>query len=264
MKNLSFLIALHSIDGLGTVRLKRLFDYFQDWEKAWNADDKTLRSLQIPQPIIQNLKNKRPELDPEKYLEKIQNAGIKLLTWFDGDYPQILKQLYDPPLVLYYKGEFKREDSQAIAVVGTRKVTGYGKLVTEKFSTELSQAGLTIVSGLARGVDTIAHRSALKAGGRTIAVLGGGLNKLFPPENASLVGEIIAGNGIVCSEVQNLKNISEMEKGILECLENENQHVDEIVRSLSKSSAEVSGTLIKLEIMGMVKNLGAGVYAKLA
>src|SRR5258708_3565177 len=121
MLNLPYLVALHSVEGLGPTRLKKLIDHFGDLELAWNAQDKELRSLGIPQPTIANLKNKRKELDPKNYFQQIANFGIKILTWFDEDYPESLKQLYDPPIILYYKGEFKPEDSQAIAVVGTRK-----------------------------------------------------------------------------------------------------------------------------------------------
>ena len=106
---------------------------------------------------------------------------------FDEDYPKMLLQIYDPPVVLYYKGEILPSDENAIAIVGTRKMTGYGKVVTEQFTRGLVSAGLTIVSGLARGVDTQSHRTTLEENGRTIAVLGGGLNKIFPPENTGLV-----------------------------------------------------------------------------
>lgn len=200
MKNIAFLLALHTVEGLGPIRLKKLVDHFGDPKLIWLENRKTLKELSVPEGVIDKLEQARQEIDPDKLVAQYQQTEINWLTIFDEDYPPTLKQIYDPPVLFYFKGEIKRRDNQAIAVVGTRKVTGYGRAVTEKFTYDLATAGLTIVSGLARGVDSIAHRTAIDAGGRTIAVLGGGLNKIFPPENVSLVKKIIAGSGAVISE----------------------------------------------------------------
>ncbi len=118
---------------------------------------------------------------------------------YDNEYPEALKQIHNSPFILYYKGYFPTLD-KSIGIVGTRKVTGYGKSVTEKLTNQLVQSGFCIVSGLARGVDTIAHQSSTEANGKTIAVLGGGLNKIYPPENYKLAREIEEEFGCILSE----------------------------------------------------------------
>jgi DNA processing protein len=200
VKNIPYLLALHSINGLGPIRLKRLLDHFTDPKLVWETDGKKLRELGIPQPTIDLFLETRKKLDPQKFLEEVESSGIKYKTIFDEDYPKLLKQIHDPSLVFYYLGEILPTDGKAIAVVGTRKITGYGKAVTEDFTKGLVSAGLTIVSGLARGVDTIAHQTALDNNGRTLAILGGGLNLIFPPENVGLARKIADGSGAVISE----------------------------------------------------------------
>lgn len=184
MNNISYLLALHSINGLGPIKLKEILDRFKDPKLAWEAQSKETRK----------------NLEPESYAEAIKDQGIEWFTIYDEDYPLSLKEIYDPPVVLYYKGEITAQDQSAIAVVGTRRMTGYGKAVTEQFAKDLVARGLTIVSGLARGVDSEAHWTALRTGGRTIAVLGGGLNKIYPPENRNLAEEIVKGHGALVSE----------------------------------------------------------------
>ncbi|MBU1031607.1 DNA-processing protein DprA [Patescibacteria group bacterium] len=124
---------------------------------------------------------------------------IKRLTIFDKEYPKILKEIYDPPRVLYYKGTIF-PDEKCIAVVGTRKMTNQGRRETEKFTKGLVMAGFTIVSGLARGIDSVAHKTALAVGGRTIAVLGNGLDHIYPPENINLAKKIVNSGGVILSE----------------------------------------------------------------
>lgn len=355
MSNIQYLLALHSIDGLGPIRLKKVLDYFKDPKMAWEADGKLFLQIGIPQNTVDKFLEIRPKLDPEKYLESIQKVGIKWKTIFEEDYPPALKQIYDPPIVFYYWGEFSPADGKAIAVVGTRKVTGYGKLVTERFTASLVAAGLTIVSGLARGVDSIAHRTALENSGRTIAVLGGGLNKIFPPENEKLAREIAEGRGVVMSEfppdypsvagnfparnriISGLSQailvteaavdsgslitarlaleqgrevfavpgpvtsqlsrgpidliregarpifepseileelgltgsrktpvattgLTEIEKQILNILQNDQKNIDEICQTLKVPVSGISGELLKMEIKGLIRNLGAGIY----
>lgn len=200
MNNIPYLLALHSIDGLGPIRLKALVEYFKDPKIVWEANGADIRAIGIPQTTVDLLLETRKRLDPLAYAKTITDSGIKWMSLFDESYPAPLKQIYDPPIVLYYKGEILPEDEKAIAIVGTRKITGYGKAVTEQFARGLSNAGLTIVSGLARGVDTQAHKTALEENGRTLAILGGGLNEIFPPENIGLAKEIANRLGAVISE----------------------------------------------------------------
>ncbi len=282
------------------------------------------------------------------------------MTVFDDTYPKLLREIYDPPVVLYYKGELDDPNQKAVAVVGTRKITSYGRVVAEQFTKGLVEGGLTIVSGLARGVDAQAHLIAVRENGRTIAVLGGGLNNIFPPENRGLASKIADGFGAVISEfppnyaslpgnfparnriisglslavlvieaaedsgslitarlaieqgrevfavpgpvtsglskgpinlikdgaravfspdeileelgigkVQGVKvkaqsylELSEEEKKVLEVLENETRHIDEIGRELNFPSPKISALMLKMEISGLVQGMGAGIYCK--
>lgn len=200
MNNIAYLLALHSIDGLGPIRLKAILKYFQDPKLAWEASAKQIIKLGVPQTVVNSLLDTRKNLDPITYAQTISDSGIKWLTVFDDGYPKLLKEIYDPPAVFYYKGEINDWNKPAVAIVGSRNMTGYGKMVTEQFAKGLSNAGLVIVSGLARGVDAAAHLATVVEGGSTIAVLGGGLNNIFPPENKSLAEKIANGFGAVISE----------------------------------------------------------------
>ncbi|MCL4367466.1 DNA-processing protein DprA [Patescibacteria group bacterium] len=362
MINSAYLLALHSIPGLGPIRLKNILAFYQDPRQAWLANPAELIKLGVPQKVAYTLLQTRKTLNPEKYQESLIKLEIKWLIYDESDYPALLKEIYDPPSVLFYQGCQEILNKKALAIVGTRRVTGYGRLVTEKFGLSLAEAGLVIVSGLARGVDTVAHQSALKAKGLTIAVLGGGLKKIFPPENTTLAREIVEQGGVVLSEFapdelslpgnfparnrvisglsravlvteaaedsgslitakdaleqgrdvyavpgpitsdlskgplllikqgaklvsepaevleelgievgntnqelrkQSQEKLSVVEKSILENLTTGEKHIDEIVRELKLSSATVSAALVKMEIYGLVKNLGGGNFVKL-
>ncbi|MBI2011604.1 DNA-protecting protein DprA [Candidatus Daviesbacteria bacterium] len=359
MKNLAYLLALHSIDGLGPIRLKKVLDHFEDPKLAWLATLHELKALSIPDIVIANLEDTRKSLIPEQFLEKVIEKDIKILTIFDENYPKLLKQIYDPPIVLYYKGNFIFDEEKTIAVVGTRKVSSYGKLVTEKFTRELVEAGFSIVSGLAKGVDTLAHKTTVFNKGKTVAILGSGIDYIFPSENSKLALEIIENNGIILSEfppkypplpgnfpsrnriiaglslavlvteasgdsgslitahlaieygrevfavpgpitsklsigpaklikegaklvyetkdileelgVDNINsskeqikpNLTGLEMQIYNLLENETKHIDELCRLLKQSAANISSSLMKMEIQGIVRNLGGGVYSRL-
>ncbi|MDI3538120.1 MAG: processing protein, partial [Bacillota bacterium] len=119
-------------------------------------------------------------------MERLAQAKVKYVTLLDADYPENLKTIFDPPPVLYYRGELKAEDALAVAIVGSRRATPYGRESATRLARELARAGVTVVSGLARGIDSCAHRGALAGGGRTLAVLGSGLDVIYPPENARL------------------------------------------------------------------------------
>lgn len=196
---LKFLVALQSIHGLGPIRLKTLLDHFTDPELVWNLPKQDIDSVGLPKPVVQNFLKARHALNPDQYLDSILTTGISVISIFDADYPKLLRQIYDPPLVLFYQGDLKFATDRSVAIVGSRKMTGYGKLVTTKLSEELSMAGLCVVSGLARGVDTVAHQTAVICNFPTIAVLAGGLDQIFPPENSKLASQIIQ-NGLLVSE----------------------------------------------------------------
>ncbi len=199
MNSIPHLLALHSIEGLGAIRLKALLEYFKDSKVAWEASEYELLKLGIYKSTVNRLIEVRKKLDPESYAEKIEGSGIKWVTIFDKSYPKLLAQIYDPPVILYYRGK-PDWNRKAIAVVGTRRISSFGQRTTEEFTKGLVKEGLTIVSGLARGVDTEAHSTAIRGKGQTIAVLGSGLNNIYPPENRSLAKKIADGFGAVISE----------------------------------------------------------------
>ncbi|OGE24998.1 DNA protecting protein DprA [Candidatus Daviesbacteria bacterium RIFCSPHIGHO2_02_FULL_39_12] len=359
MDNKVYLLALHSIDGLGPIRLKAILDYFKDPKLAWEADGLEFSKIGIPKNVVELLVQRRKKLEPLTFAQLIKDARIDWLTILDGGYPKLLSQIYDPPSVLYYKGDVNILNTKSVAIVGTRKITNYGKAITEQFTKTLASAGLTIVSGLARGVDSYAHWAAINAGGQTVAVLGGGLNNIFPPENIGLAQKIADGSGIVISEfppdspslagnfparnriisglslatlvieaaedsgslitarlaleqgrevfavpgpvtsalskgpidlikegatpvfdpkeileqlgikgrkqatgdrLAHETNLTEEEKAILKALENETLHIDEIGRKIDFPSGKLAAFLLKMEIAGLVQNLGCGNY----
>jgi DNA processing protein len=149
--------------------------------------------------VIESLKHQVDWEQAEKQLAALEKSGARMITILDDDYPEVLKRIYDPPSFLLLKGNFVPADDNAIALVGSRVCTAYGKQITEQLARGLVESGLTVVSGLARGIDSAAHRGALQAGGRTIAVLGCGLDIIYPPENEALYDEI-ASSGAVVSE----------------------------------------------------------------
>ncbi|XUX01147.1 MAG: DNA-processing protein DprA [Dehalogenimonas sp.] len=187
------------IPGIGRVRLSLLENHFGDMATAWRAESSELAKSGIDSGTLKAISYWRPRIDPERELEKAAKSGIKVLTLADKVYPSRLKEIYDYPPVLYVKGTLLSEDELSIAVVGTRKPTVYGRQVTEELVTELTRNRITIASGLARGIDTIAHQTALKNGGRTIAVMGCGVNVIYPAENAALAKQILE-NGALISE----------------------------------------------------------------
>jgi DNA processing protein len=190
-------IGFNLVKGIGAVRFKCLLDFFGDPAVAWNAPAEALMEAGLSAKIIENLNKVRTQVNLEKVYERMQAQGIGCLTWEDENYPRHLKNIDQPPPVLYVRGEMLPEDDWAVAIVGTRKVTSYGRQVAEEVATFLAQNRVTVVSGLARGVDGIAHQSALKAGGRTIAVLGSGVDRIYPPENRHLAEEVIERGALV-------------------------------------------------------------------
>jgi DNA processing protein len=359
MKETQYLTAVSSFGPFGPARVNLLLSYFKTAEKIWKAPVSTLCKIGIKPDIVAKFENYRHGFDIRKYFERLESLSIKVLTIFDKNYPENLKDLTDSPPVLYVRGELGKSDGRAVAIVGTRLMTSYGKEVAEKFAGSLANFGITIVSGLALGVDAAAQRSALSAGGRTIAVLASGLDIITPLANKSLAMEIIKGHGAIVSEyplghiplkpnfafrnrlisglskavivvegrmksgtfhtvnaaltqgrpvfavpgpitspasegtnylIQNgaklitsVKDVLEeldmqfkvdrekieevvpgspKEAKILKILETEPLHLDELVRITRLPTEEISATLTIMEMKGMVRSLGGGVYKK--
>lgn len=194
-------IVLNRIEGIGPVRVKALCEALGSPEAVLGAPADVLSRVRgIGPKIAESLAEQAGRLDAASEEEKAARLGAKLVTPLDGGYPEPLRNIYDPPLCLYVAGEWRASDARALAVVGTRRMSKYGEAQTERLAAGIAKAGFTVVSGLARGVDTVAHRAALSAGGRTVAVLGGALDKLYPPENRDLARAIAAGRGAVMSE----------------------------------------------------------------
>lgn len=193
-------IILNQIDGIGPVRTRALCDALGSPEAVLRATAAQLASVRgIGGKVADTIVAQRNRLDAGREEAAAAKLGVRLVTPVDAEYPKPLRTIYDPPLCLYVRGTLAEQDEQALAVVGTRRATHYGLTQAEHLSYQATQAGFTIVSGLARGIDTAAHRAALKASGRTLAVLGGAQDKLYPPENRDLAAEI-AAHGALISE----------------------------------------------------------------
>jgi DNA processing protein len=352
------LIAISSFVPFGPVRIKLLLSFFGSAQAVWKAPVSRLSKLGLGEEKIRQFAKFRREFN-SNYFIRLEKSNIEVKTFKDKDFPQNLKDLSDAPVVLYFKGAIKQSDINSIAIVGSRKMTSYGRDVANKFSYELATFGITIVSGLARGIDTVAHKGALSAGGRTIAVLGCGMDLIYPPENTSLAREIAASGALIseyplgvpaipinfaarnriisglakavvviegaeksgtlltashaanqgktvlavpgqitsplsaaplflikngakmaistsdileeldlspttnCEAFEKIIPSTKEEETFAKVLENEPLHLDEIARILSLDVAEVSARLTVMELKGLVKNMGRGVYKKL-
>jgi len=199
MTDLEALVALNMVADVGSIRLKKLLEFFCKPQKIFEAPLEQLTHIfGIGEKIAHQIHTfKKENLEKEFALAK--KLGLRIMNYKDEDYPENLKNISDPPIVLYLKGQLEKEDSLSIAIVGSRRASIYGLSSAEKFAGDLSRVGFTIVSGMARGVDSSAHRGALKNKGRTIAVIGSGFNNIYPPENLELAKEI-SRNGAVISE----------------------------------------------------------------
>lgn len=197
MEQRKFWVAFSLVKGIGAVRFRALLNYFGDLETAWQASPKALMQAGLSEKMVGRLIEVRETKDPDKMIQWIAQQNIQVLTWEDGSYPSLLKEIDQPPPVLYVKGEIQQDNDQSVAIVGTRKVTPYGRQVTEEVADYLARNGFTIVSGLARGIDGIAHQTALNAGGKTYAVLGCGVEQVYPPEHKKLAEQIIENGALI-------------------------------------------------------------------
>jgi DNA processing protein len=194
----AYWIAFHHVPYIGPARLRRLLDHLGSLRAAWLASEAELRGC-LEERSLQALLQTRRELDLPEIVASLERDGVRVTSPVDESYPALLREIGAPPPVLYFRGELLETDRIAIAIVGTRRVTAYGREMATRIAGDLARAGVTIVSGLARGVDGVAHEAALNAGGRTIAVLGSGVNRIYPPEHRNLARRI-AEQGAVVSD----------------------------------------------------------------
>ena len=194
-------LGFHLTKGIGPARLQRLLDHFGDLAAAWEAAPGDLERAGLGEPLRANLAAAKRTWDLDRELARLDAAGVALLTWDDPAYPARLRQIDAPPPVLYVRGGLTAADDLALGIVGTRRATPYGREVTTRLAGEVAAAGLTVVSGLAKGIDACAHDAALRAGGRTIAFLGCGIDVVYPPEHRALARRIAeGGQGALVSE----------------------------------------------------------------
>jgi DNA processing protein len=199
LTEVKYWIGFNIVSGIGPVRLKRLLEHLGDASVAWHASEAELRSAGLERQPTESLLAAREELDLDEELERVHAEGAQVITWEDERYPPRLSQIHDAPPVLYVKGEIEPRDEWAVAVVGTRAATRYGRQMVDEIAGDLARSGITVVSGLARGIDSLAHRAALRAKGRTIAVLGCGIDVMYPREHRDLA-EAVVENGALVTE----------------------------------------------------------------
>lgn len=194
------LLRLSSVPGIGPNKLRTLISHFGSPSQVFQSSRNKLMAVgKVDAGIAQRIRKYDGRPFVEEQLKRLKKSGVRLITFWDKEYPAALKQIYDPPTFLFVKGSLQPEDRHAVSIVGSRRPSNYGKRITEKLTAELAAKGLTIVSGLAYGTDTLAHRTSLKSGSRTIAVLGSGVDVIYPQSNVALAREI-AQNGAVISE----------------------------------------------------------------
>jgi len=199
-ENIFYWLALHLTPGVGSILIKRLLDRFKTPEAVFRAPLKELLRIEgLGERVAGEIQKGPSEKVVKRELSRLEKTGGKFVTLKDDDYPKRLKDIYDPPALLYLRGELRRKDELAVAVVGSRKTSAYGREVTERIGRDLARHGVTVVSGMARGIDSVAHQGALQGGGRTIAVLGCGVDVIYPSENRNLFHQIIE-QGAVLSE----------------------------------------------------------------
>ncbi|PIR79736.1 MAG: DNA-protecting protein DprA [Candidatus Levybacteria bacterium CG10_big_fil_rev_8_21_14_0_10_35_13] len=358
MEERFYYLGFSNFSGIGPIKFNKLIKHFGNAKSAWKGSGLELEQI-IGGSAAKRFEVFQKEFDIESYLKRLQKQKIKFVCLTDQEYPKLLRQIPNAPIILYIKGEESllhsqiREDLRMIAIVGTRKITSYGREITKMFSQSLSDAGLIIVSGMAYGVDGVAHQAVIDAGGKTIAVLGNGVDLPYPRENQKLYEDILDSNGAVISEfppgappsvgsfpsrnrivaglsdgilvtegaedsgslitadygfkfnrkvfaipgpitstlsaaplrliekgaklvisaedilkeldiksikgiksIKSIKGATKEEQRILEMLENESLHFDEIVRRLKIDSSKVGITLSMMEIKGLIKSSG--------
>src|SRR5690349_10042842 len=200
MENREALVALNLIENVGPIRVRQLLEYFGEASAILSASkQQLLQARNIGEETADAISTWENNVDLEAEFKRIDEYGCRVITQADPEYPALLRQIYDPPVVLYVKGELLPKDKNSVAMVGSRLTTHYGMEVARKLAYQLAYLGVTVVSGGARGIDSAAHQGALSSKGRTIAVLGTGINICWPAENANLFDQI-AENGALITQ----------------------------------------------------------------
>ena len=195
--DIKYWVGFSLISGIGRVKFGQLESYFKTMENAWKATSGELKQSGLDSGTIRAITTWRPKISLEAEMEKIDRYGVKVFTFHDPGYPSRLKEIYDYPPVIYVRGSLLPEDEWCLAVVGTRRATVYGRQVTEEIVTDLVRSRITIVSGLAKGIDSVAHRTTLEAGGRSVAIFACGLDTVYPGENAELARRIMQQGALI-------------------------------------------------------------------
>ena len=287
MDEVAFWVGFDLVPGIGPKRIRLLLDHFGELSRAWEASAWDLSAAGLDTRCIQALQETRAKISLEREMARVERAGATILTWRDAEYPRLLRNIAASPPLLYVRGKILPRDELALAVVGTRKASTYGREVAHLLASEIARCGVTIVSGLARGIDGVAHRAALSVGGRTIAVLGSGVDVIYPSEhrdlaeriiqNGALVSEYpIGAKPVVCAEdilqELNLNMVEEFvqaretlpeaggEALLLQHMAAEPIHVDELARATGMSIADVNSTLVMMELKGLVRHVGSMNY----
>jgi DNA processing protein len=198
-EDLPFWIALTRVSGIGPRRFDLLLQAFGSAQAVWEAPSDRLAASGLDRRTLEALVSMRPRIDPSSEIQHLRSLGATAVARHDPRYPRMLGEIYDPPPVLYVRGELEATEVPLLSIVGTRGATAYGKMAAERLASGVAQAGVTVVSGLAYGIDAVAHRAAIEAGGRTIAVLGSGLDRVYPSQHARLAQQI-AEQGAVITE----------------------------------------------------------------
>lgn len=194
---LQYWVAFSRIPRIGSVRAGLLQQRFGSMELAWRAGASDLAAAGLDRGTVASVLKERPAIDPAGEMERLRRAGVQALSWQDPAYPRLLREVDDHPPVLYVRGKLLPEDEWSVAIVGTRRATPYGRQAAEHFASDLARHQITIVSGLARGIDAVAHRAALSGGGRTLAVMACGLDIVYPPEHLKLAQEIMQQGALI-------------------------------------------------------------------
>ncbi len=195
--DLKYWVGFNIIPGIGRIRMSQLESHFGNLEDAWGATAGALKQAGLDSSTINAITTWQPKISLDEEMEKLGRFGVKVFTWRDEGYPARLKEIYDYPPLIYVRGSLLPQDEWCLAVVGTRRATVYGRQVTEEIVADLARSKIAIVSGLARGIDSVAHRTALEAGGRTIAIFACGLDTVYPSENANLARSIIQQGALI-------------------------------------------------------------------
>lgn len=200
--DLKYWLAYSRIQKIGPINFKKLANYFNDLKTAWQANANKLISAGLNKDLVEEIIIRRSQINPDQELNLVNQEGLKTITIKDDNYPRALKEIYNPPPLLYLRGSIDALNNICLAVVGTRKFSAYGRQATEEIVYQLAERGLTIISGLALGIDALAHLACLNANGKTVAILGSGADQpsVYPSSNRYLIDKIISSQGAVISE----------------------------------------------------------------